>query len=101
MLSSPSIMRFSSVLASAAFIASTCATPTTQYAVHEKRESAPFGWASRGSLKRDGVLPMRIALTQRNLDKAYDHLMDVSHPESANFGKHWTVKDVAETFAPR
>jgi len=44
---------------------------------------------------------MRIALTQRNLDNAYDHLMEVSHPESASFGKHWTVKDVAETFAPR
>lgn len=46
------------------------------------------------------VLPMRIALTQGSLDKGYDHLMDVSHPESANFGKHWTAKQVAETFAP-
>jgi len=94
-------MRFCSVLTSAALAASAFASPASHYAVHEKRDSAPYGWASRGALKRDGVLPMRIALTQRNLDKAYDHLMDVSHPESAKFGKHWTVKDVAETFAPR
>jgi tripeptidyl-peptidase-1 len=26
--------------------------------------------------------------------------MDVSHPDSPNFGKHWTAKQVAETFAP-
>lgn len=43
---------------------------------------------------------MRIALTQKNLHKADEFLMDVSHPESPNFGKHWTTKQVAETFAP-
>lgn len=43
---------------------------------------------------------MRFALAQSNLDKADDFLMDVSHPESPNFGKHWTAKQVAETFAP-
>ena len=48
----------------------------------------------------DEVLLMRIALTQGNLDEAYDHLMDVSHPESPNFGRHWTAQQVAETFAP-
>ncbi|KAG4433305.1 hypothetical protein IFR05_011202 [Cadophora sp. M221] len=26
--------------------------------------------------------------------------MDVSHPESPNFGKHWSAKQVAEMFAP-
>lgn len=44
--------------------------------------------------------PMRIALAQSNLDKADEYLMDVSHPESPNFGKHWTAKQVAEMFAP-
>ena len=43
---------------------------------------------------------MRIGLTQGNLDKGYNHLMDVSHPDSPNFGKHWTAQQVAETFAP-
>lgn len=43
---------------------------------------------------------MRFALSQTNLDKADQFLMDVSHPDSPNFGKHWTAKQVAETFAP-
>lgn len=44
---------------------------------------------------------MRIALAQRNLDKAYDYLHEVSHPVSGKFGQHWSAKQVAETFAPR
>ncbi len=43
---------------------------------------------------------MRIALKQSNLDKANEFLLDVSSPESPNFGKHWSAKQVAETFAP-
>ncbi|KAL8699547.1 MAG: hypothetical protein Q9201_005949 [Fulgogasparrea decipioides] len=43
---------------------------------------------------------MRIALTQSNLDKAEEFLMDVSHPDSPNFGKHWTHEEIATKFAP-
>lgn len=43
---------------------------------------------------------MRIALTQANMDKAEDFLMEVSHPTSEKYGQHWTAKKVAETFAP-
>ncbi len=43
---------------------------------------------------------MRIALTQSNLDRADEFLMDVSHPASPNYGKHWSAKQIAETFAP-
>ena len=44
---------------------------------------------------------MRIALAQSNLHKGYDHLMDVSHPKSPNYGKHWSAHEVAEAFAPK
>ena len=27
-------------------------------------------------------------------------MMDISHPQSLNFGKHWSAKQVADTFAP-
>ncbi|KAL9021903.1 MAG: hypothetical protein Q9185_000917 [Variospora sp. 1 TL-2023] len=46
------------------------------------------------------VLPMKIALTQSNLDHAEEFLMDVSHPDSPNFGKHWTHEQIANKFAP-
>lgn len=47
------------------------------------------------------MLPMRIALAQSNLDKGEEWLMDVSHPTSEKYGKHWTAEDVANAFAPR
>jgi len=34
------------------------------------------------------------------MDKLEELLMDVSHPESPNFGKHWSAKQVADTFRP-
>ena len=46
------------------------------------------------------MLPMKIALTQSNMDKLEDYLMEVSHPSSEKFGQHWSAKKVAETFAP-
>jgi len=44
---------------------------------------------------------MRIGLTQSNMDKAWDWLMEVSSPASEKYGEHWAAKDVAEAFAPR
>lgn len=43
---------------------------------------------------------MRIGLTQSNLDNAHNHLMDVSNPDSPNYGKHWTPEEVVEAFQP-
>ncbi|KAF2152969.1 subtilisin-like protein [Myriangium duriaei CBS 260.36] len=96
-------MKFSPLFAAAA-AAVTCVTASpvhAPHAIHEKRSIVPHGWTKqRAGLNKDAVLPMRIGLTQSNLDKAYEHLMDVSHPTSDNFGKHWTAKQVKEMFAP-
>ena len=43
---------------------------------------------------------MRIGLTQSNLDNGPDYLMGVSHPDSPKYGKHYTVEEVTELFAP-
>lgn len=37
---------------------------------------------------------------QSNLDNAYEHLMDVSHPSSLNYGRHWSSEDVHAMYAP-
>ena len=71
-----------------------------RHVLHEKRSAPPAGWAPHHRLDPDKILPMRIALTQSNLDKLHDNLMEVSHPESDKFGKHWTAKEVAEMYAP-
>ncbi|KAF7800223.1 hypothetical protein EIP86_011470 [Pleurotus ostreatoroseus] len=43
---------------------------------------------------------MRIGLAQPGIDDIEAMLMDVSHPESPNYGKHWSAEKVAETFRP-
>ena len=75
--------------------------PSAKYIQHEKRSSLPHGWHKHERLPGSYRLPMRIALVQSNLHKGYNHLLDVSHPESPNYGKHWSAHQVAEAFAPK
>ena len=80
----------------------TTASPVVApHVVHEKRDSLPQGWVRRYSVDGTAELPMRIAITQSNLDRGHDWLMEVSHPESNKYGKHWSAEDVAKAFAPR
>ncbi|PCG89982.1 Peptidase S8/S53, subtilisin/kexin/sedolisin [Penicillium occitanis (nom. inval.)] len=71
-----------------------------KHVLHEKRDSLPERWTKRDRVPRDKLLPMRIGLAQSNLEKAYEHLLDVSHPDSANYGKHWTPEEVIKAFQP-
>ncbi|MCJ1300601.1 hypothetical protein MMC08_003398 [Hypocenomyce scalaris] len=89
-----------SLLALGALVASAVAAPALNHVVHEKRSSNPQGWWKHEKLHSSEVLPMRIALTQPNMDKADDFLMEVSHPASEKYGQHWTAKQVAEMFSP-
>ena len=92
-------MRYS-LLALGALVASVLAAPSTKYVRHEKRDRAPAGWWKTSKLEKTNALPMKIALTQSNIHKLEDYLMEVSHPTSEKFGKHWSSKQVADTFAP-
>ncbi|KUJ19485.1 subtilisin-like protein [Mollisia scopiformis] len=95
-------MKFSTLAVLSGLAASTFATPTPPtHVVHEKREHQLNKWSRRSvKLNRDAVIPMSIGLTQSNLDQGYEFLMDVSHPESQNYGKHWSMQKIKETFAP-
>ena len=67
-------------------------------AVHEKRDD--LSSFNRSRLDHNAIIPMRIALRQNNLDMGYDGLMDISDPDSINYGKHWTLQQVHEFFQP-
>ncbi|KAG9242153.1 peptidase S8/S53 domain-containing protein [Calycina marina] len=86
----------------ATFVALCVAAPApSSYVVHEKRETQLDKWIKRDSkLNKDSIVPVSIGLTQRNLDNGHDFLMDVSHPDSPNFGKHWSMDKLKATFAP-
>jgi tripeptidyl-peptidase-1 len=72
-------MRFISVglfLASVTTIQG-AAVPRT-HVLHEKHDAAvPKRWVQRKKLDSSAILPMRIGLTQRNLDRGHELLMDV------------------------
>lgn len=92
-------MRFN-VFAIATLAAGAVAAPSLNHVLHEKRDKLPVGWDNGKELDMNTILPMKIGLTQSNLDKAEEYLMDISHPESPNFGQHWSAQKIAETFAP-
>ncbi|KAL1302495.1 hypothetical protein AAFC00_002885 [Neodothiora populina] len=89
-----------SVFALGAILSLALASPVGNYAVHERRDRPAQGWNKLGPLPRSVVLPIRIALAQRNLDSGYKYLEEVSHPESEKYGQHWSAKDVAAMFSP-
>ncbi|EIW80494.1 subtilisin-like protein [Coniophora puteana RWD-64-598 SS2] len=77
------------------------AEPTlSPYTLHERRSAVPEGWAWHDKHDADAVVPLRFALTQNNIADIEKHLMDISHPDSPNYGQHWTAGKVLQTFAP-
>ncbi|KAK8075930.1 hypothetical protein PG994_003202 [Apiospora phragmitis] len=58
-------------------------------------------WTKRAKVHSRAILPMRIGLKQSNLDAGHDRLMDISNPQSANYGKHMSSEEVINFFAPQ
>lgn len=94
-------MRWSSFISVSVVLSTTTAAivPST-HGVHEQRDVHSSRWTKLGRVRPEAILPVRIALAQNNLDKGHDYLMDVSHPHSPNYGKHWTADEVIEAFRP-
>lgn len=57
-------------------------------------------WSKRSKVPADDMLPMRIGLTQSNLEAGAQRLMDMSIPGSSHYGEHMTAAEVADFFAP-
>lgn len=54
------------------------AVPTPAvHVLHEKRSSLPRLWERGSRVESDAILPVRIGLTQNNLENGYQYLMDV------------------------
>ena len=82
--------------AAAAFATLSNALPTSaNHVVHEKRSESST-WSAVQGAKPDGriTLPVRIGLTESNLHRGDDILMEVSDPTSDKYGKHLTAAEV-------
>ena len=84
------------ILALAALVAG---LPTTNYVLHEKR-SATTTWLHKDGVELDSrvELPIRVALTESNLDAGEELLMRVSDPDRDTYGQHYTADEVGIAF---
>lgn len=64
------------VVAALAALATKAPSPVTRV-VHEKRDHVPKAWVKRDRMDSSASLPVRIGLTQSNLDRGHDTLMGV------------------------
>jgi tripeptidyl-peptidase-1 len=67
--------QFCAILAAAAL--SGAAPAPVKHVLHEKREERSLDWVKGDRVESNAILPVRIGLTQNNLEKGYDYLMDV------------------------
>ncbi|TDZ38617.1 Aorsin [Colletotrichum spinosum] len=87
-----------------ALVAVTTANPVTRsqkHVVHEEKNPARREWVKNHRLHSMARLPVRIGLAQSNLDRANEFMNSVAHPDSPNYGKHWSHDDIIEMFAPK
>ncbi|KAF9699903.1 hypothetical protein EKO04_002091 [Ascochyta lentis] len=69
--------------------------------MHESQTSEWFNaWETVGKASSSTLLPVRIALRQRNLQKGEKLLLEFSNPESPKFGRHMSVQEATDFFAP-
>ncbi|KAK7955191.1 subtilisin-like protein [Apiospora saccharicola] len=87
-----------------ALAALTAASPASKrgmhHVTHERRHTLPAGWTKREKIDGRAVIPLRIGLKQRNLDRADKLLDEVSNPKSGKYAQHWTSRQIADMFAP-
>jgi tripeptidyl-peptidase-1 len=70
------------------------------YTLVQKRSSVPSGWSHAAKHNQSAILPLRFGLTQPNIHNIEEFLLDVSDPDSPNYGNHWTPAQVADKFRP-
>jgi tripeptidyl-peptidase-1 len=64
------------IVAAIAAISNAAPAPA-RHVLHEERQAPPTEWIQGARIESDAILPMRIGLSQTNLEKGHDFLMEV------------------------
>ena len=91
------------ILGACLFIAGATAVPTPSngHVLHEKRDAAPRQWQKRSKVDSSLLLPVRVGLTQSNLEQGAALLHAISTPGNDKYGKHLSAEEVHDLFAPK
>ena len=65
--------------------------------LHERRDSVPEGFTRTGPAPENAALRFRIALVQNNIEGLKTELMDISTPNSPQYGQ-WLSKEEVRTY---
>ena len=65
-----------SVVAAIAALVNAAPAPI-KHVLHEERTGLSADWTKGARIEKTAVIPMRIGLTQTNLERGYDYLMEV------------------------
>ncbi|KAI9436186.1 subtilisin-like protein [Lactarius indigo] len=69
--------------------------------LHERRDSVPEGFTSKGPAPRDAALRFRLALVQNDTEGLQTKLMDVSTPSSPQYGQWLSKEEVGAFVTPK
>ncbi|KAI0261746.1 subtilisin-like protein [Gloeopeniophorella convolvens] len=69
--------------------------------LHERRDSAPHGFALTSPAADEAPLRLRLALTPNDIQGLQDRLLDVSTPGSAVYGNHLSKEEVGAYVTPK
>lgn len=70
-------VKLSVVAAIAALVNAAPAPGPINHVLHEERTILSRDWTKGARVEKSAVIPMRIGMTQTNLEKGYDYLMEV------------------------
>ncbi|KAK6439473.1 hypothetical protein LTR95_004324 [Oleoguttula sp. CCFEE 5521] len=96
-------MHFPTLALAASFAATVLSLSTpSSHVLHEKRHAEPKKWIKLEPVAANARLPMRIGLTQSNIDNGVGAqlLEEISHPKSSRYGQHLSGEEIVDLFAP-
>lgn len=72
------------------------------YVLHEQRQWMPLHWEQGARVDAEAIVPLRIGLTQQNVQDGYieEKLMQISHPASDKYGQHLSAEETHALFQP-
>lgn len=103
-LSSPIMVSFSNICMAFAAAAGTRAVPATAnhgpLTLFTELKQQPSMWKSEGAADKGVMITAQIGLKQSNIPGLQAKLLDVSNPESPNYGKWLSQEQIAAFTAP-
>lgn len=68
--------------------------------IFDQLKSLPASWKASGPVKKEAQIHAQIGLKQRNIDQLQAKLLDISDPDSENYGRWMSKEEIDELTAP-